>query len=132
MTDNVVVREVGMRDGLQSIGSFMSTGEKKEWIARSVAAGLREIEVCSFVPEKYLPQFQGCAGSGELQPPQARSQERCAGPEHLRGARRALESGIDKIVCITSATESFSRANLRRSKADSMAEIKEIVACAIR
>jgi hydroxymethylglutaryl-CoA lyase len=127
MTDAVVVREVGMRDGLQSIGSFMATRDKQEWIARSVAAGLREMEVCSFVPEKYLPQFKDAA---EVAGYAGRRPELVgvALVPNLRGAQRALESGIDKLVCITSATESFSRANLRRSKADSMAEIGEIVA----
>ena len=127
MTDSVTVREVGMRDGLQSIGSFMSTDDKKEWIERSVAAGLREMEVCSFVPEKYLPQFKDAPEVASYAGGRAGLVGVALVP-NLRGARRALESGIDKIVCITSATESFSRANLRRSKADSLAEINEIVA----
>lgn len=127
MTDGVVVREVGMRDGLQSIGSLMSTRKKQEWIARSVTAGLRELEVCSFVPEKYLPQFKDAeeVASYAIAQPQLVA---AALVPNLRGAQRALESGIHKLICITSATETFSRANLRRSKADSMAEIAEMVA----
>jgi hydroxymethylglutaryl-CoA lyase len=127
MTESVWIREVGLRDGLQSIGSFMPTADKKEWIARSFAAGLREMEVCSFVPEKYLPQFKDAAevaSYAQLQPGLLAA----ALVPNLRGAQRALDAGIGKLVCITSATESFSRANLRRSKADSLAEIREIVA----
>src|SRR5258708_28136946 len=55
---DVLVREVGLRDGLQIIGTFMPTPDKKGWIDRCVAAGIRELEICSFVPEKYIPQFQ--------------------------------------------------------------------------
>jgi hydroxymethylglutaryl-CoA lyase len=127
MTESILVREVGMRDGLQSIGSVMSTSDKQEWIARSVAAGLREMEVCSFVPEKYLPQFSDAAAVAGYAGRQ-RDLVAAALVPNLRGAQRALESGVGKLVCITSATESFSRANLRRSKADSLAEIKEIAA----
>jgi len=125
MTESVAIREVGLRDGLQSIATFMSTGDKKEWIARSVAAGLSEIEVCSFVPEKYLPQFSDAAEVAAYAGLR-RDFVAVALVPNVRGAQRALESGIDKLVCITSATESFSRANLRRSKAESLAEIEEI------
>ncbi len=54
---DVLVSEVGPRDGLQSIQSIMPTAAKKAWIAAEAAAGVREIEVCSFVPAKLLPQM---------------------------------------------------------------------------
>jgi hydroxymethylglutaryl-CoA lyase len=126
MTPAVSVREVGLRDGLQIIDMFMPTEHKKAWIDRSVAAGFRELEVCSFVPEKYIPQFKDAAEvvnharllSGLVS---------AALVPNLRGAERALDAGVGKLVCIMSATESFSRANLRRSKAQSLEELKAIV-----
>ena len=56
MTDiDILISEVGPRDGLQMAKSIMSTADKKRWITDAHAAGLREIEVCSFVPPKLVP-----------------------------------------------------------------------------
>ena len=52
----LLVSEVGPRDGLQSISRTMPTAAKKAWISALAAAGLREIEVCSFVPPRLLPK----------------------------------------------------------------------------
>ena len=51
----VIVREVGLRDGLQNIKTVVPTDLKLAWIKAEVAAGVRDIEVCSFVPPKLLP-----------------------------------------------------------------------------
>ena len=57
MSDRVAIREVGMRDGLQSIAEIMPTETKLAWLDAEYAAGVREIEVSSFVPPKLLPQL---------------------------------------------------------------------------
>ena len=54
---DVVITEVGPRDGLQNTKSFMPTAAKKAWITAEAAAGVPAIEVCSFVPAKLIPQF---------------------------------------------------------------------------
>src|SRR5437762_3439810 len=54
---NVVIREVGLRDGLHSIARVLPTAQKIEWIRDAYAAGQREIEVGSFVPPRLLPQL---------------------------------------------------------------------------
>lgn len=56
-TERVIVTEVGMRDGLQSISRIMSTDDKKRWIDAAWEAGIRSMEVASFVPAKLLPQM---------------------------------------------------------------------------
>ena len=58
---DVHVCEVGMRDGLQSIKGFYPTEGKIAWLTAEAAAGVPEIEVCSFVPPKLIPQFQDAA-----------------------------------------------------------------------
>ena len=58
---HVTLREVGQRDGLQSIASILPTEHQKEWIRRAHAAGAREIEVGSFVPARLLPQLADTA-----------------------------------------------------------------------
>ncbi|RWA54756.1 hypothetical protein AU476_09060 [Cupriavidus sp. UYMSc13B] len=56
-----VIREVGLRDGLQSIRTILPTERKKEWIRAAYDAGLRELEVGSFVPARLLPQLADTA-----------------------------------------------------------------------
>ena len=58
---HVVIREVGLRDGLQSIATILPTERKSEWIRDAHAAGQREIEVGSFVPARLLPQLADTA-----------------------------------------------------------------------
>ena len=57
MTEKVTLREVGMRDGLQSLPPVLTTEQKNAWCAAEFAAGVKEIEVTSFVPPKLLPMF---------------------------------------------------------------------------
>ncbi len=54
---DVFLCEVGMRDGLQNVAEFMPTAEKLAWLEAEAAAGMPEMEVCSFVPPKLIPQF---------------------------------------------------------------------------
>src|SRR5678816_1941175 len=58
---DVLVSEVGPRDGLQSIDAIMPLEAKKAWVAAEAAAGVREIEVGSFVSPKLLPQLADTA-----------------------------------------------------------------------
>ena len=57
MSERAFVREVGLRDGLQSLAEIMPTEQKIAWLEAEHAAGVREIEVSSFVPPKLLPQL---------------------------------------------------------------------------
>jgi len=102
---DVWVREVGTRDGLQSIPTIFSTAAKLEWIRLEAAAGVPEIEVGSFVPAKLLPQMAdsaevvaGAAQTGEaalelLVGLEALAQLRQPQPD-LRQQRRSLLAGV--------------------------------------
>ena len=63
---DVSVREVGLRDGIQNISAFMPTAAKLEWLAAEARAGMSEIEVCSFVPPKVIPQFADATEAGMI------------------------------------------------------------------
>jgi hydroxymethylglutaryl-CoA lyase len=123
---DVSMREVGLRDGLQIIKAFLPTQHKKEWIERCVAAGFRELELGSFVPQHYIPQFRDveevCAHARGISGLNA-----AALVPNLTGALRALDAGVGTLVCITSATERFSEANLRRSRTRSAEELAAII-----
>ncbi|MBZ5609564.1 MAG: hydroxymethylglutaryl-CoA lyase [Acidobacteriia bacterium] len=123
---DIIVCEVGPRDGLQMIQQVLPTSVKLGWIAVEAAAGVPEIEVCSFVPPKLLPQFEDAAevAAGAL---------RHAGltvtalVPNLKGAERAFASGVHKINFVLSASESHNRSNVRRSSAESLEDFRRIV-----
>src|ERR1700675_5180756 len=55
--NKIILREVGLRDGLQLVKSFPSTSAKQRWIREEYAAGVRHFEVGSFLPASTFPQF---------------------------------------------------------------------------
>jgi hydroxymethylglutaryl-CoA lyase len=125
MPSSILVSEVGPRDGLQSIAAIMPTAAKKAWIAAEVAAGVKEIEVGSFVPAKLLPQL---ADTAEL----VAYAKTIPGltvavlVPNLRGAEAAIAAGAHKITLPLSVSQSHSLANLRRTHDQVIDEAKAI------
>lgn len=125
MADFILISEVGPRDGLQSIDSIMPTEAKKAWIRAEAEAGMREIEVGSFVPPKLLPQL---ADTGEVVA-YARTLPGltvAALVPNLVGARNAVEAGAHKISLPLSVSETHSLRNLRRSHEQVLGEVRAI------
>ena len=114
MRTDILISEVGPRDGLQSISAVMPTEAKKAWIAAEAAAGVREIEVGSFVPATLLPQLADTAEIVDFAKTIPGLTVAVLVP-NLRGAEAAIEAGADKITLPLSVSESHSMANLRRS-----------------
>jgi hydroxymethylglutaryl-CoA lyase len=122
---DVLVSEVGPRDGLQSIKSVMPTAAKKAWIAAEAAAGVREIEVCSFVPARLMPQMADAAEIVAY----ARTIPGLtvlALVPNFKGAENAINAGAHKIALPLSASETHSKANLRKSHADVIEDVRRI------
>src|SRR5260221_13590872 len=124
---DVWVREVGMRDGLQSVQEFMPTAAKTAWCTAEAAAGMPEIEFCSFVPPKLLPQFSDAAEvvAHALRIPGLTV---AALMPNLKGAERGIEAGVHKLNYVVSVSESHNRANVRRSRAESIEDFGRIAA----
>jgi len=122
---SVVIREVGLRDGLQSIARVLPTAQKIEWIRDAYAAGQREIEVGSFVPPRLLPQL---ADTAELVAYAKTLPGLFASVlvPNLKGAERAIESGADLMLVPLSASHAHSLANLRRTPDEVVQEIRRI------
>jgi len=120
--DRAVVREVGLRDGLQSIGTILPTERKKAWIRAAHAAGQREIEVGSFVPAKLLPQLADTAELVEFAKTLPGLVVSALVP-NLKGAQRALDSGVDVLLVPLSASHAHSLANLRKTPDEVIAEV---------
>lgn len=122
----ILVSEVGPRDGLQSIRSIMPTEAKKTWIAAEAAAGVREIEVGSFVPPKLLPQL---ADTAEIVA-YARTIPGltvAALVPNLKGAENAVAAGAQKITLPLSVSETHSLKNLRKTHEQVFEEVRGIV-----
>ena len=123
----VVIREVGLRDGLQSISATLPTERKLQWIRLAHAAGLREIEVGSFVPARLLPQL---ADTAELVAFARTLPDLTVSVlvPNLKGAERAMDSAADWMLLPLSASHAHSLANLRKTPDQVLAEIAAIVA----
>jgi hydroxymethylglutaryl-CoA lyase len=124
---DVLISEVGPRDGLQNVARIMPLAAKKAWIEAAVAAGMREIEVGSFVPASVLPQL---ADTRELVAWAARipGLTVAALVPNYRGAADAVAAGAHKITLPLSCSEAHSLANLRRTQAQVLEEAGRIAA----
>jgi hydroxymethylglutaryl-CoA lyase len=124
---SVLISEVGPRDGLQSVDRTMPTPAKCAWIDALHAAGLREIEVCSFVPAKHLPQMADATAvvRHALTLPGLTVM---ALVPNLRGAEAALTAGVHKLTLPVSASAAHSLANVRKTREQMIDEIRKIVA----
>lgn len=126
MKPTVLISEVGPRDGLQSVSQTMATEHKKRWIDALVAAGIREIEVGSFVPAKLLPQM---ADTAEVvkHALQHKGVTVMALVPNLRGAQAAIEAGVHKITLPVSASHAHSLANVRKTPEEMVQVVRDIV-----
>src|SRR5690242_21821872 len=109
----VVVREVGLRDGLQSIATILPTAQKIEWLRAAHAAGQREIEVGSFVPARLLPQLADTAEVLAFAQTLPGLHASVLVP-NMKGAERAMECDAELMLLPLSASHAHSLANLRK------------------
>ena len=123
----VLISEVGPRDGLQSVAATMATTDKLRWISALYAAGLREIEVGSFVPAKLLPQMADVAEvvRHALTLPGLTVM---ALVPNRRGAEAALAAGVHKLTMPVSASVAHSLANVRKTREEMVAEVRAVAA----
>ena len=124
---DVWVREVGTRDGLQSIQTQFSTEDKLAWIEREANAGIPEIEVGSFVPAKLLPQM---ADTAEVVAGALLNQSLTVSVlvPNLRGAQAGMASGAHQLNFPLSVSEMHSQANLRKSVGEAIDDFANVLA----
>lgn len=126
MTERVELSEVAPRDGLQSIGPFVPTETKIALVRATYEAGLRRMEVGSFVSPRAVPQM---ADTGEV----LKVAKQLAGLEctvlvpNRKGFEAAMNAGADRLGLFMSVTEAHNKANLNRTREDSFADLSAIV-----
>jgi hydroxymethylglutaryl-CoA lyase len=118
--------EVGPRDGLQNESVLFSTQQKLEFIRRAIDAGVRRIEVASFVNPKMVPQMADAdAVSAGLIP--------CDDVIYIglvlnkRGALRAIEAGLNELGAVCAASDGFATRNQAQTSDESLAMCCEVV-----
>jgi hydroxymethylglutaryl-CoA lyase len=127
MSEQVKIREVGMRDGLQSLAEILPTETKLAWLDAEYAAGVREIEVSSFVPPKLLPQLADA---------EAVIQHAMSLPglhvsaliPNSRGAERGIALGVPEMNFVLSVSEGHNKSNVRRTTEESVEDFRRVVA----
>jgi hydroxymethylglutaryl-CoA lyase len=122
----VIVREVGLRDGLQIHPVFMPTEAKLAWIRAEAQAGVSEIEVTSYVPAKVVPQF---VDAEEVTVQALKIPKLLVSaliPNH-RGAERGIELGAQKLNFVMSVSKTHNLKNVRREREESLADFARIV-----
>lgn len=117
---NVTVYEVGPRDGLQNESIILATSVKADLIRRLVATGIPAIEVASFVRGDLVPAMADAEELLAQLTPLLTTHRMSALVPNQRGLDRALKTGVREIAVFASATESFAKANLNNSVADSL------------
>ncbi len=125
----VTLVDVGPRDGLQNEKAQVGTADKARLVALLQDAGLKEIEVTSFVSPKWVPQMADNAAV-------MAAVERRPGVRHsvlvpnMKGLEGALPTRPDEVVVFAAASEAFSQKNINCSIAESIERFAPVVAAA--
>jgi hydroxymethylglutaryl-CoA lyase len=125
LPSRATLREVGLRDGIQSLGAFISTEHKIELLEALAATGLARIEATSFVSPRHVPQM---ADADEVM----RRAHRAPGVRYealvpnVRGAERALAAGVDAVVFVTAASDAFNLKNVQMTVEASLGMAEQV------
>jgi isopropylmalate/homocitrate/citramalate synthase len=123
----VRIYEVGPRDGLQNESTPISTADKLRYIELLADAGLREIEVTSFVSPTAIPQLADADELLATLPRRDRVRYPVLVPNE-RGLARAEAAGVDAIAVFTAATDAFTTHNIGMTVAESLAAFAPVLA----
>ena len=122
----IQIHEVGLRDGLQNEAAFVPTEEKIAFAGRLADAGLRRIELTSFVSPRWIPQL---ADHNEVatRAPRREGVRYSALVPNKRGLEGALAAGLEEIAVFMSASEAHSKKNINKSIAEAVDVLAGVV-----
>ena len=125
MKNQVTIKEVAARDGLQAQSVEISLDQRRELILSLVAAGVPELEIGSFVSPKAVPQMAGTDALAQTLP-EAMTKYSALVP-NMKGYELARREGIDQLAIVVSATEQMNQNNIRKSLEDTFSMASEIM-----
>ncbi len=124
------VIEVGPRDGLQNERVMIPIQARVAMVERLVEAGLRDVEVGSFVHPKWVPQMADTAKVAKLIKRQEGVRYWALVP-NMRGLELALDANIDHVAVFLSSSETHNRKNINRSIDESLVIVSEVIKTAL-
>ncbi len=122
----VHIREVGPRDGLQNENVFVPTDKKQEFIRRLIDAGLRSIEITSFVNPKWIPALADCQEVGSEFCAVEGVQTNALVP-NMKGLDNAEAAGMREVTLFMSASEGHNKANINKTIAETLKQFEELL-----
>ncbi|MBS4176430.1 hydroxymethylglutaryl-CoA lyase [Lederbergia citrea] len=125
LPERVTMIEVGPRDGLQNEHHFIDTEIKKAFIQKLADAGMKEMEITSFVSPKWVPQMQDAAEIVQSRPSGVRN---IVLVPNRKGMEQALETSCKSVAVFVGVSNSFNKKNINRSTLESMAELQPMIA----
>lgn len=125
--EHIEILEVGPRDGFQNVKEYIPLETKLQIIDGLVAAGLRQIQITSFVSPKAVPQMRDAAEVVAYCRKKYPDTEFHVLVPNRRGGEAAFDSGIRNVSYVVSLSESHNRANTRRSHQESLAEVSDLL-----
>ena len=115
MNQVIDVYEVGPRDGFQNLKTYLPLEEKLQVIDEIIQAGVRHVQITSFVSPKAIPQMKDAKEVAAARLEKYKDVDFLALVPNLRGAQTAWETGIKKVSYVVSLSASHNRANINRS-----------------
>lgn len=125
MTNQVTIKEVAARDGLQAQSVEISLDQRRELIMSLVAAGVPELEIGSFVSPRAVPQMAGTDALAQTLPA-AKAQYSALVP-NMKGYELARREGLNQLAIVVSATEQMNQNNIRKSLEDTFSMASDIM-----
>jgi hydroxymethylglutaryl-CoA lyase len=123
----VTIVEVGPRDGLQNEAARIATADKIAFVEALSAAGLPVIEVSAFVSARWVPQMADASEAFAGITRRAETRYTALVP-NMAGLERAHAAGVTEIAIFAAASETFSRRNINRGVAESLADYRDVAA----
>ena len=124
----VTVADVGPRDGFQNVKTFIPTEDKIAIIEGLIAAGVKDLELTSFVSPKAIPQLADAAVVCRTIMGKYGDQINASAlVPNLRGAQSAWDAGVREVACVISVSPSHNRANVNRTLDESIADLAKMV-----
>ncbi len=127
MKKTVDIIEVGPRDGFQNIAEYIPAEQKIEIIESLIGAGVRHLQITSFVSPKAIPQMKDARQVAETLLAKHADLDLFALVPNYYGAKTAYEAGIRKVTNVISVSKSHNRANINRTHEESFAELGKIM-----
>jgi hydroxymethylglutaryl-CoA lyase len=124
--DKIEINEVGPRDGFQNVPEYIPLETKKKIVEGLLEAGVKHMQITSFVSPKAIPQMKDAKELTEYFVARYPDADFTALVPNLRGAQAAREAGLKSVSYVVSLSESHNKANIRRTHEESLAELLKI------